>query len=247
VNCVLMDMTDSFGRYAVRYWLTDLALDDPTDSEVRTCVYFALQRAEMRLAQPSHSVLLTEASSDSAASKTQQQLERRKKLLERIDLFAALSDGERAQLAAELKYSPFTRGEVMTKEGAEAHWLYLVEDGQASVRVGDGALEREVASLTAPTVFGEMSLLTGERRAATVVATSDVECFRLDKVAVQRILASRPALAEQLAALLAKRRAALVAAKEDLSADALRAREATDARDLLSRIKRFLAIDARES
>jgi hypothetical protein len=180
-----MDMTDSFGRYAVRYWLTDLALDDPTDSEVSTCVYFALQRAEMRLAQPSHSVLLTEASADRAASKSEEQLGRRKKLLERIELFAALSDGERAQLAAELKYSPFTRGEVMTKEGAEAHWLYLVEDGQASVRVGEGPLEREVAALTAPTVFGEMSLLTGEPRAATVVALSDVECFRLDKVAVQ--------------------------------------------------------------
>ena len=44
-NCVLMQMGESFGSYAVRYWLTDIAVDDPTDSDVRTVIYFALQRA----------------------------------------------------------------------------------------------------------------------------------------------------------------------------------------------------------
>jgi len=38
-SCVLLDMADSYGKYALRYWLTDLAADDPTDSEVRTRIY----------------------------------------------------------------------------------------------------------------------------------------------------------------------------------------------------------------
>jgi CRP-like cAMP-binding protein len=99
-----------------------------------------------------------------------------------------------------------------------------------------------VATLSAPTVFGEMSLLTGEPRSATVIAMSDVECFRLDKAAVQRVLAARPELAQQLADLLARRRSALVAARENLDAAALKAREAKDASDLLSRIKHFFAL-----
>ena len=33
-HCILMDLHESFGRYAVRYWLTDLARDDPTDSVI---------------------------------------------------------------------------------------------------------------------------------------------------------------------------------------------------------------------
>ena len=44
-NCVFMDFEASYGRYAVRYWLTDLAVDDPTDSLVRVRIYFALKRA----------------------------------------------------------------------------------------------------------------------------------------------------------------------------------------------------------
>jgi small-conductance mechanosensitive channel len=41
-NCVLMDISESYCRFAVRYWLTNLAADDGTDSVVRTRIYFAL-------------------------------------------------------------------------------------------------------------------------------------------------------------------------------------------------------------
>ena len=241
-TCVLVDMSDTFGRYDLRYWLTDLARDDGTDSEVRTCIYFALQRADMRLAQPHHSVLLTEESSDRAASKARKQLARRTALLERLELFGALSEAERTTVAEALRYCPFTRGEVLTQQGAEAHWLYLMEDGTAAVQVSEGALQREVAVLTGPNVFGEMSLLTGEPRSATVIARSDVECFRLEKAAVQKLLQARPELAAQLAELLAARRVGLVAAREHLDAAATAARQASDAKDLLSRIRRFFEL-----
>jgi small-conductance mechanosensitive channel len=241
-TCVLMELADTYGHYALRYWLTDFQQDDATDSTVRTCIYFALQRAEMRLAQPTQSVLLTQDTSDRAATKAQQQLQRRLRLLARLELFSTLSDAERSSLAAELKYCPFTNGEQLTRQGAEAHWLYLVEEGTATVQVSEGALEREVATLSGPTVFGEMSLLTGEPRSATVIARSDVECFRLDKASLQGLLQARPDLARQLAELLARRRGALLAAKEHLDADALQSRQASDARALLSRIRRFFEL-----
>jgi small-conductance mechanosensitive channel/CRP-like cAMP-binding protein len=242
-NVVLIDMTETFGRYAVRYWLTDPGPDDPTDSEVRACVYFALQRADMPLAMPAQAVFLTQETSDRKAVKTARQLERRRDLLARLDLFAPLSDEERAELAKHMKYSPFARGEVMTRQGAEAHWLYLVEDGEAAVRVSDGTVEREVARLKGPTFFGEMSLLTGAPRSATVIAQGEVECFRLDKSAVQRILEARPELAKALAEVLAKRQVELQAAREGLDAEAARARAKHDAGDLLDRIRSFFALD----
>lgn len=241
-SCVLMDMSDTFGKYAVRYWLSDLAVDDGTDSAVRTCVYFALKRADMPQAIPAHALFLTEETADRQATKTRRQLERRLALLGKLDLFAPLSEPERVELSNHLKYAPFTRGEVMTKQGATAHWLYLMEDGQAAVRVSEGSLDREVATIHGPTLFGEMSLLTGAPRSATVIATSDVECFRLDKAAVQELLDARPALAQQLADLLARRQVELDAAREGLDADAARAREQRAAHDFLSRIKHFFSL-----
>jgi CRP-like cAMP-binding protein len=154
-----------------------------------------------------------------------------------------LSEEERGSLAAQLRYSPFTKGDVMTKQGAQAHWLYLIEDGCASVRVAEGDLEREVATLHGPELFGEMSLLTGAPRSATVIATEDVECFRLDKLALQPLLSARPELAKHLADLLARRQVGLIAAKEGLDAEAAKARQASTSRDLLSRITKFFTLD----
>ncbi len=241
-SVVLMDMTETFGKYAVRYWLTDIAVDDPTDSTVRACVYFALMRADMTLAMPAHALFVTEETVDRKAIKTEKQVVRRRQLLSALDLFAGLSEGERTELARTMKYAPFAKGEVMTRQGADAHWLYLMEDGKALVRVSDGLNDREVAQLHGPCFFGEMSLLTGEPRSATVVADSEVECFRLDKAAVQKIIDGRPALAEQLAKLLADRKVALQSAKEGLSADAARERSAKEANALLSRIRSFFAL-----
>jgi CRP-like cAMP-binding protein len=241
-NCVLKDMAESYGRYAVRYWLTDLTADDPTDSEVRSVIFFALQRAGMRLSIPAHAVFVTEESADRTVHKTKQQLARHTRLLERLELFRLLAPDEREELARGLRYTPFGHGEVMTRQGAEAHWLYILEDGEASVKVSEGGVEKEVARLRGPTFFGEMSLMTGEPRSATVVAATDTECFRLDKATFQSILERRPALAEQVAAVLTRRKAELLAVKEGVSAEA-KLRQLDGAQtDLLQRIRGFFGL-----
>lgn len=243
---VLMDLHESYGRYAVRYFLTDPLVDDPTDSEVRTCVYFALRRAGIPLSIPAHAIFMTEESGDRRARKQQEDLGNRVKALRQVELFADLSDAEREQLARGLRYAPFTRGEVLTRQGAEAHWLYLMTEGQVSVRVsGPEGLEREVAVIQAPGFFGEMSLMTGEKRSATVVALMDIECFRLDKAAFQEVLQLRPAIANEVAGVLARRKLQLEAVREGLDQEATLRRMQSEKDDLLGRIRSFFSLDGR--
>lgn len=242
-SCVLLDMADTYGKYALRYWLTDLAADDPTDSDVRTRIYFALQRADIKLATPSHSVTVAQEAPEAPQAKTARQTERRKEALKAVGFFNTLEEPEFDELARALRYAPFAAGEVITRQGAEAHWLYLIEDGTAAVHVREGASAREVARLAAPAVFGEMSLLTGAPRSATVTAVTDVECFRLDSSAFQRVVARRPELAAHFAEMLATRSAALQAAREGLDAEsAQRGRDVTE-RDLIQRIRTFLRLE----
>ncbi len=217
-------------------------VDDLTDSDVRTRIFFALHRANMKPAVAAHTVFVHEEDQEAEQLKTEKQLTRRRKLLAGIELFSTLSDAEREEIAHLLKYAPFTGGEIVTRQGAEAHWLYLVEDGQAAVRVTDGEIEKEVAKLKGPAIFGEMSLLTGAPRSATVVAETDVECFRLDKVAVQRILERRPDLARDLAALLSKRQTELMAVKDGLDAESARRHQAAAENDLFNRIRHFFSL-----
>jgi small-conductance mechanosensitive channel/CRP-like cAMP-binding protein len=241
-NCICVDLHDSYARYAVRYWLTDLAVDDPTDSEVRTRVYFALRRARLPLSIPAQAVFVTENTSERKANKMHADHDRRLEALKVGAFFDHLSEDERSHLAESLHYTPYARGEVMTRQGSEGHWLYLIVKGEASVRVESEGLEREVARLGAGTFFGEMSLMTGEPRTATVIALTDVECYRLEKDAFQSILSTRPDLADDVADVLAHRRAGLAAAKDHLDAAAEERRIAVDKRHLLGRIRSFFGL-----
>lgn len=244
-SCVLLDLGESYGRYALRYWLTDLDMDVPTDSDVRTRIFFALERAGMHLAIPAASVLLTEETSR-AAQKHAKRLSRRKHLLEMVPLFQALSDAERTELAEQLKYAPFTRGEIIAHQGeAEQHCLYLVEDGTAAVRIFENGRQLPVKKLGPGSFFGEMSLLTGTPRLATVVAETDVECFRLEKGPFQRVIEKRPELARELAAVLAQRAEELQAARQGVDVASEAAPSVVKAeRDLFDRIRNFFELGA---
>ncbi|HEX3280589.1 MAG TPA: cyclic nucleotide-binding domain-containing protein, partial [Pyrinomonadaceae bacterium] len=125
----------------------------------------------------------------------------------------------------------------------EAHWLYLMTGGEAEVRVStDGNLNERVAALHAGDVFGEMGMMTGEPRTATVIAVTDVECYRLDKEAFHTILQQRPEIADDISMLLAKRRVELEAAREGLNEEAKRQRMRYHQNDLRRRIKNFFTL-----
>jgi len=241
LHCLVMDMRHGDATYAVRYWLTDLTQSDPTDSLIRTRLYAALHRAGIKLAIPVQSVVLTEEKvlRDRVQN---EELERRVAALRKIELFHALTEEERQDLAAQLIYAPFAHGEAITRQDAVANWLYVMTEGEAEVRVAFSGLTRIVGALHAGDYFGEMGLMTGEPRTATIVALTDVKCYRLSKEVFEGILRRRPEIAEEISATLAHRRAGLDAAREEVSEEMLRERVTRTQTDLLLRIRQFFAL-----
>jgi len=244
-NCVLMDFKESYGNYAVRYWLTDLAADDPTNSVVRTLIYFALRRAGIALSIPAQSIFVTEEDVSRRERKSAEDIRHRTEALKHVDLFSGLTDDEIRNLAPHLRPAPFAKGEVITRQGAKAHWLYLITKGEAEVRISLDGVEfgEQVSSLHEGDFFGERGMMTGEARSATVIALTDVECYRLDKDAFHEILRERPELAEDVSAVLAKRQVQLEAKLEDLNQEAQHARLRQHHSDLLRRIRGFFRLD----
>src|SRR5438874_4372842 len=112
-NCVLMDFKESYCSYAVRYWLTEMAVDDPTNSIVRTRIYFALKRADITLSIPAHALFVTEEQQERSERKRTEEIESRVKALKQVELFHSLRDEELRELAPNLRAAPFVRGEVM--------------------------------------------------------------------------------------------------------------------------------------
>jgi small-conductance mechanosensitive channel len=236
------DGRDSFGYYAVRYFLTDLANDDPTSSNVRRRVYTALRRAGIPLARPARTLFVTPE--EDAATQEARRKDREMRAIERVDLFHALTSEERAFVADHLMYAPFTAGETVTKQGAVAHFLYVLASGKVDIvrRPEAGGEAKKVATIEAPSFFGEMGLMTGEPRTADVLAVTDVDCYRLDKAGLQHILEERPEVAAEFSRTLALRRVDLATVLEDLDAEAKRARVATEETRILDRIQEFFGL-----
>ncbi|MBV9956981.1 MAG: mechanosensitive ion channel [Acidobacteria bacterium] len=244
-NCIFMDFKESYGHYAVRYWLTDLAVDDPTSSVVRQRIFFALRRAGIPLSIPAHSLFITEEDESRRARKHQEEIDHRVEALQHVELFHSLTRDERREMAERLVEAPFVRGEAMTRQGAQAHWLYIMTSGEGEVRVAaEGSkLSEKVATLRAGSFFGEMGLMTGEPRTATVIANTDVECYRLDKDAFHDILRRRPEIAEDISHILARRRVELDGIREGLNEEAMRQRMHRTQHDVLNRIRNFFKLD----
>jgi len=246
-HCIVYDFSspgrDSFGYYAVRYWLTDLALDDPTNSSVRTRIYSALKRAGIPLAMPAQANFFAPGGDEEQGRKLARDRARRVAALKSVSLFAPLTDKEIESLVDHLRYSPFTKGETATKQGNVAHWLYVLAAGTVEVRLRGADVSRDVAQIAAPGFFGEMGLMTGEPRQADVVAVTDIECYRLDKDAFNLVMQARPEVAAEFSRTLAERRVELWSVKEGLSEEEKAARKATEAARILGRIKDFFALD----
>ena len=118
----------------------------------------------------------------------------------------------------------------------------MLVSGEAIVRIGTGREAREVATLRAGQFFGEMSLMTGEARTATVVAATDLVTYRVTKPAFQHILRETPAIADQIAEVLVQRRSALTAVRDERD-DQRRNRMSTAKQDLLGKIRGFFGIN----
>jgi len=205
-NCVLMNFGPGYAHYVLRYWLLNPQLDDPTDSEVRTHILATLQRNGIRLATDDHTIHLVEEGLAHREEVQGRELKRRLQAINAIELFARLSDDEKRHLASHLINAPFARGEILTRQGAIAHWLYIMVSGEAEAWWQPPEGPRRLLEKRGPgSVFGEIGLMTGAPRRATVIATTDVEAYRLDKDGFQEIIEQRPELADSLSGILADR------------------------------------------
>lgn len=243
-NCVLMEMDKGCARYALRYWLTELAADDSTDAAVRWHVYTALERAGIKLAVEEQNVHYVKESEKYEEAMRQRELLRRIKTLKRVELFAQMTDDELRKLAERLRYAPFAKGNVIARQGTPAqHWLFIIISGEAEVYLeGGGGEKRSLNVLSNGAFFGEMSLMTGSPRVATVVARTDVECYRLDKEAFEEILLARPAIAEEVSHVLATRRVQLDSALQNLDEEARHKEIHHQHSEVLATIRRFFGL-----
>ncbi len=240
--CTCKSFDDSSIDYVVLYWLNDPFKDLVTDSQIRAHVYATLARHHMVMPLPQRVLLTPDAVVAHGQTADAKRLASRLDVLSRLSLFAALTDGERRALTAELSDAPYVDGDVISREGDVSDSLFILAAGTVEILRGtsDGSGQRaRLAESTAPNHFGELGLLTGKARSATVVARGDVLCYRLEKRGFDAILKARPEIAEPLSQVLAAREAANDATLQAMDEAARRKKASGTAGELLRKIRLF--------
>jgi len=221
--------------YRARYWIRDYRQVNFIRSEVAARIWYRLRREGIEHAYPAR-VLRP----DSPAAVPEDDARRAEGALRAVDLFVPLSDEERRALAARLRPLAFGRGETVIRQGERGESLFVVTRGRVEIRVAGEGEEAVVSTLGAGSVFGEMSLLTGDPRTATVLALEDTEVFPVRREDFRHVAAANPAVLEAITRIVSDRRCELAAAmRENEEAAATRA---AARRDLLERVRAFFGL-----
>src|SRR5262245_43657177 len=127
--------------------------------------------------------------------------------LKNVKLFAELGPESLNRLAACLKTAEFPSGEVIVREGAPGVSMYIIKSGIAEVRKKDPVtgIDFLVAELAEGASLGEMSLLTGRPRSATVTTVQPTVVFTLTRADFRNLLTQHPEISLGLARILAER------------------------------------------
>jgi CRP-like cAMP-binding protein len=130
-----------------------------------------------------------------------------REFLATVPFFAeALDAGELDALARDTRQSEFDRGAVIVREHDLGDSMFAILRGTAEVSTRSGRSSNHVATLRDGDIFGEMSLLTGARRSATVTAVTPVVALEIAHLALEPLLAASFTLYDRFAEMLDLRR-----------------------------------------
>jgi small-conductance mechanosensitive channel len=189
---------DSAVTYEIKYHMRDYSQRDRIDADIRKAVWYALRRNGITIPYPIRTFHKYSPPEQRHQPDAGEILHR----LARVDVLSPLPKSAQEAIAHAARIHTFSRGETIIRQGAEGDSMFIVHEGAVAVRIDDS----EVARLQPGDFFGEMALLTGETRAADVVALSDVVAVEIAKDAVEPVLHDHPELADAISSKVAERR-----------------------------------------
>lgn len=239
---VLISGFDESGvRYEVRYYINEFEHREVIAGLVRERLWYAMQRMGIQIPVPQRLVRMFDYTEERLQHEAEARVEARDRSLRQVDFLRALPKEARLALAENASTRMYAPDELVIRKGDHGTELFIVRSGAVAVEVGERLSRREVARLKEGQFFGEMSLMTGEKRTASVRAVIETELLVIDKSALQGVLEEAPDLAETISRILAERSAELEEAATMSASEKKRTVE-RETTVLLDRIKRFFSL-----
>jgi len=218
--------------YKALFWVEDYANDRLARDEVRTNIWYAFRRHNIEIPWP----IQVEYHRDEAPLRSDADVELAAARLASIDLFANLDAEARRALSTVAIHHLFAAGEAIVRQGAPGDSMFVMLDGRARVILEPS--NQPVALIEGGGYFGEMSMLTGDARTATVRAIDDARVLEINAAAFRALAVEQPVVLQHISDVVNARRSGLDEARQSAESST----PAQAGQGLVERIQRFLGL-----
>jgi CRP-like cAMP-binding protein len=223
-------------QYRLKFPVGDYGRHPEIESAVRAYVWTAFLRNGIEIPFPQRVI----QRSPPLPPREQSHLEEILRHLVAVDFLAALAPIQLEAIARGSRIEQFLSGERIVRQGGPGYELYVIVEGRADVVVEQNGLSAVVNQLSTGQFFGEMSLLTGDPRSATVVAKTPLRVIVVGKDLLVQLVQEDRRVIERIGDVITQRQVSTLAAKQELDREASKAAGRHHARPLIERIQNFL-------
>src|SRR5208283_2620433 len=180
------DYGDFSVQYRIRYWIADYGVQEYVRDRVASGLWYALRRHSIEIPFPTRTVHVRD--------------------VRQVDWLRGLNDDELRLLVPTVAVRQFGAGEMLIRAGEQGDSMFIVRRGTAEVfaNTADGQT-RHLANYSRGDFTGEMALMTGDPRSASVRAITDLEVIEMDREGFARLFKEHPDAAAGIGDIIAAR------------------------------------------
>ncbi|RJP78338.1 MAG: hypothetical protein C4522_13115 [Desulfobacteraceae bacterium] len=231
------EFSDFSIQYEIRYWHNNYALEPQLKGEINNQLWYALQRNHIRIPFPVRDVQHAHIERKYHKENQNKMAGEIQTMFEGVPILSPLSDSERADLARKVHMEMYGAGELVVQEGEEGDSMYIVRSGSCEAILGGHRHQAKIVStFNKGDFFGEISLLTGEKRTATIRTIEDTTLIVVDKNAFSTLINANAMISEQIGKVVVQRKM-----EDEMNFEAS-IDMSTDSQKLIRKIKLFFGI-----
>jgi small-conductance mechanosensitive channel/CRP-like cAMP-binding protein len=237
INIRLIEFSDFSIQYEIRFWHNNYAIEPQLKADINNQIWYALRRNHIRIPFPIRDVQHAHIEREYNRENQSALIAEIQQMLECVPILSPLSDPERADLARKVYIETYGEGEFIVQEGDKGDSMYIVRSGLCeATRSGRRHQMNSLSKFEKGDFFGEISLLTGEKRTATIKTLEDTSLIVVDKNAFSTVMNANSLISEQIGNVVVDRQQ-----KDELNFEESVVME-NDSQKLIRKIKLFFGV-----
>lgn len=231
---IIREVVEYGVKYSIYFWIIPWEKIPPSNAidKITSTVIEYLGRSGLTLSYPKEEIQLTKIVDSQTLGVQNNDI---KKIISNVDLFDSLNEDELTDLATHIIEKEFISGDILIKQNEDGDSMFIVIEGLLDVFINskDGH-QIKVGRLTPGDFFGEMSLMTGDKRSATVIAATDVLVYEITKENISKIIDAREDVINEFGEIISRRSEVNIQFKKNFESS-----KQTFLNEIVGKIKKF--------